>query len=102
MRSYITLQALGDDKAELVAIFEACYEATQEADYTGPEMLHVGGFTPWSVHMTTLGACLNLSEIARDESQVVQIHVERPWRHECEQAQGRGDRVGDHGGDRRL
>ena len=40
-------QTLGGDKAELIAIFEACYEATQAVDYTGPEMLHVGGFTPW-------------------------------------------------------
>lgn len=30
-----------------VAIFEAAYTLTQAADYTGPTMLHVGGFTPW-------------------------------------------------------
>lgn len=32
-------QPLGDDKAELVAIFEACYAATQASGYNGPEML---------------------------------------------------------------
>ena len=40
-------QTLGDDKAELVAIFAACYAATQASGYEGPQMLHIGGFTPW-------------------------------------------------------
>jgi hypothetical protein len=38
---------LGQDKEELVAIFDAAYTLTQAVDYTGPTMLHVGGFTPW-------------------------------------------------------
>ena len=45
------MQPLGDDKAELVAIFEACYAATQASGYSGPEMLHIGGFTPWWSHL---------------------------------------------------
>ena len=40
-------QALGADKAELVAIFQAAYDRTHDAGYSGPQMLHIGGFTPW-------------------------------------------------------
>ena len=29
------------------SILEACYSATQARGYTGPSMLHMGGFTPW-------------------------------------------------------
>ena len=39
--------ALGADRAELIAIFESAYALTQAKGYSGPEMLHVGGFTPW-------------------------------------------------------
>lgn len=48
-------QTLGDDKAELVAIFEACYGATQASGYDGPAMLHIGGFTPWWYKYTSDG-----------------------------------------------
>lgn len=48
-------QPLGSDKAELVAIFEACYSATQASGYTGPSMLHIGGFTPWYYKYTQDG-----------------------------------------------
>ena len=48
-------QALGGDKAELVAIFESCYRLSQAAAYTGPKMLHVGGFTPWWFKYTSDG-----------------------------------------------
>ena len=59
-------QTLGQDKAELVAIFEACYAATQAPGYQGPQMLHIGGFTPWwcvmSCHNMSCWAQLSLLE----------------------------------------
>ena len=48
-------QPLGSDKAELVAIFEACFAATQVSSYKGPTMLHIGGFTPWWYKYTVDG-----------------------------------------------
>eukprot|EP01065_Artemidia_motanka_P001885 TRINITY_DN10876_c0_g1_i1.p1 TRINITY_DN10876_c0_g1~~TRINITY_DN10876_c0_g1_i1.p1 ORF type:complete len:629 (+),score=121.55 TRINITY_DN10876_c0_g1_i1:49-1935(+) len=40
-------QPLGADKAEMVNIFYAAYLRTQAPGYTGEQMIHVGGFTPW-------------------------------------------------------
>ena len=40
-------QALGSDRALLIAVFSSAYNRTQAPGYTGPQMLHVGGFTPW-------------------------------------------------------
>ena len=43
-------QPLGADRAEMIAIFEACYNLTN-----GSQMIHVGGFTPWYFKYTQDG-----------------------------------------------
>jgi hypothetical protein len=73
-------QPLGADKEELLEIFKAAYQATQQPGYNGPEMIHVGGFTPWWFKYTKDGpGGVNVSKHGGVETEWETMNVIGPY-----------------------